>query len=37
MSIDKVVYRAKSKATGGRDGRSTSSDGDIDVKLGVPK
>ncbi|MDN6549395.1 MAG: organic hydroperoxide resistance protein [Enterobacterales bacterium] len=27
MSIEKVVYRAKAKATGGRDGRATSSDG----------
>lgn len=31
------VYRAKAKATGGRDGRATSSDGVLDVKLGVPK
>ena len=37
MSIEKVVYRAKAKATGGRDGRATSSDGVFDVKLGVPK
>ncbi|MFA9208204.1 MAG: organic hydroperoxide resistance protein [Yersinia sp. (in: enterobacteria)] len=37
MSIEKVVYRAKAKATGGRDGRVTSSDGVLDVKLGVPK
>jgi Ohr subfamily peroxiredoxin len=37
MSIEKVVYRAKAKATGGRDGRATSSDGVLDVKLGVPK
>ncbi|EMK7756133.1 organic hydroperoxide resistance protein, partial [Yersinia enterocolitica] len=28
---------AKAKATGGRDGRATSSDGVLDVKLGVPK
>ena len=32
-----MVYRAKAKATGGRDGRATSSDGVLDVKLGVPK
>ncbi|CQJ49336.1 organic hydroperoxide resistance protein [Yersinia rohdei] len=37
MSIEKVVYRAKAKATGGRDGRAISSDGVLDVKLGVPK
>ena len=37
MSLDKVVYTAKAKATGGRDGRATSSDGVLDVKLGVPK
>ncbi|MCZ4059666.1 organic hydroperoxide resistance protein [Pantoea sp. LMR881] len=36
MSLQ-VVYRAKAKATGGRDGRATSSDGVLDVKLGVPK
>lgn len=37
MSLEKVVYTAKAKATGGRDGRATSSDGVLDVKLGVPK
>lgn len=37
MSLEKVVYRAKAKATGGRDGRATSSDNVLDVKLGVPK
>lgn len=37
MSIEKVVYRAHAKATGGRDGRAVSSDGVLDVKLGVPK
>ncbi|CAK9886755.1 MAG: Organic hydroperoxide resistance protein OhrB [Candidatus Erwinia impunctatus] len=37
MSLEKVVYSAKAKATGGRDGRATSSDGFLDVKLGVPK
>ncbi|ERK06595.1 Organic hydroperoxide resistance protein [Serratia fonticola AU-AP2C] len=37
MSIEKVVYRAHAKANGGRDGRATSSDGVLDVKLGVPK
>ena len=37
MSLEKVVYTAKAKATGGRDGRATSSDGVLDVKLGVQK
>lgn len=37
MSIEKVVYRAHAKATGGRDGRAVSSDGVLDVKLVVPK
>lgn len=37
MSLEKVVYTAKAKATGGRDGRAVSSDGVLDVKLGVPK
>ena len=31
MSLEQVVYRAKAKATGGRDGRATSSDGVLDV------
>lgn len=37
MALEKVVYRAHAKATGGRDGRAVSSDGILDVKLGVPK
>lgn len=37
MSLEKVIYRAKAKVTGGRDGRATSSDGMLDIKLGVPK
>ncbi len=37
MSLEKVVYTAHAKATGGRDGRATSSDGILDVKLTVPK
>ena len=37
MSIEKVVYRAHASATGGREGRATSSDGVLDVKLGLPK
>lgn len=37
MSIEKVVYRASAKATGGRDGRAVSSDNILDVKLAVPR
>ncbi len=37
MSLEKAVYTAKAKATGGRDGRATSSDNVLDVKLAVPK
>ncbi|SDX89066.1 organic hydroperoxide resistance protein [Acinetobacter kyonggiensis] len=37
MSLEKAVYTAKAKATGGRDGRATSSDEILDVKLAVPK
>lgn len=37
MKVEKVLYKAKVSATGGRDGRSVSSDGILDVKLAVPK
>lgn len=37
MPLEKAVYTAQAKATGGRDGRATSSDGILDVKLAVPK
>jgi osmotically inducible protein OsmC len=37
MKIEKVLYRAKSKATGGRDGSAASSDGALNVKLSTPK
>lgn len=37
MALEQVVYTAKAKATGGRDGRATSYDQVLDVKLGVPK
>ena len=37
MPLEKAVYTAKAKATGGRDGRATSSDGILDVQLSVPK
>jgi len=36
MSIEKVLYRAHAKATGGRDGRVLSSDAALDVKLTRP-
>ena len=36
-SIEKVLYRAQSSATGGRDGRAMSSDGVLDIKLTTPK
>jgi Ohr subfamily peroxiredoxin len=37
MSIEKVLYRAHAKATGGRDGHAVSSDGVLDAKLTTPK
>src|ERR1700692_2845670 len=37
MSIEKVLYTAHAKATGGRDGRAVSSDGILDVKLVRPR
>ena len=37
MSIEKVLYTAHAKATGGRDGRGASSDGVLDVKLATPR
>jgi len=37
MSIEKVLYRASATATGGRDGRSVSSDNVLDVKLATPR
>ena len=37
MSIENVLYRATAKTTGGREGRSVSSDGVLDVKLTTPK
>lgn len=35
--LEKVVYTAKAHTTGGREGRSTSDDGLLDVKLSPPK
>jgi osmotically inducible protein OsmC len=33
----KIVYSTSATATGGRDGRATTADGSLDVKLVVPK
>jgi lipoyl-dependent peroxiredoxin len=35
-TIDKALYTAKVHTTGGRDGASRSSDGNLDVKLSTP-
>jgi lipoyl-dependent peroxiredoxin len=35
-TIDKVIYTAKVHTTGGRDGASRSSDGQLEVKLSTP-
>ena len=35
--LEKVLYTANAHTTGGRDGRSVSDDGLLDVKLAVPK
>lgn len=37
QALDKVVYRAHAKATGGRDGSAVSSDGQLNIQLAVPK
>jgi osmotically inducible protein OsmC len=37
MTVEKVLYTAHATATGGRDGRSISSDKVLDVKLSTPK
>jgi Ohr subfamily peroxiredoxin len=37
MSIEKILYQTRAKATGGRDGRAVSSDGILDVKLTTPR
>jgi lipoyl-dependent peroxiredoxin len=37
QKLDKVLYTAKARTTGGRDGRSVSDDGLLDVKLAPPK
>ena len=37
MSIEKVLYQARAKSTGGRVGRALSSDGVLDVQLTRPR
>ena len=37
MKPEKILYTAHATSTGGRDGRSRSSDGVLDVKLEIPK
>lgn len=37
MSIEKILYTAQATATGGRDGRATSSDNVLDVQLSTPR
>lgn len=37
MAVDKILYEAEATATGGRDGRATSSDQALDVQLSTPK
>lgn len=37
MKLDKVLYTAHATSTGGREGRSRTSDGVLDVKLTTPK
>lgn len=37
MPIEKALYQAQATSTGGRDGRSRSSDGVLDIKLTTPK
>ncbi|WP_213662349.1 organic hydroperoxide resistance protein [Stutzerimonas stutzeri] len=37
MSIEKILYTATATATGGREGRATSSDQALDVQLSTPR
>ena len=37
MSIEKVLYRAHTKVTGGREGHAVSTDGVLDLKLTTPR
>lgn len=37
MKVEKILYRGHAKSTGGRDGRSVTEGGYVDVKLTTPK
>jgi lipoyl-dependent peroxiredoxin len=37
VSIENVLYRARATAQGGRDGRATSSDNVLDIRLATPR
>ena len=37
MKIEKVLYTARARSTGGREGTSETSDGGVNVRLTVPK
>lgn len=37
MALQKILYQASAKATGGRDGRATSPDNVLDLRLAIPK
>ncbi|MCH2557575.1 MAG: organic hydroperoxide resistance protein [Alcanivorax sp.] len=37
MTIEKTLYQAEARVTGGRDGRVTSSDKQLDLQLAMPK
>lgn len=37
MKVEKVLYRGQATSTGGRDGKSATSDGSLDLKLMTPK
>ncbi|MBV8502799.1 MAG: organic hydroperoxide resistance protein [Paucibacter sp.] len=37
MTLEKVLYTAHATSTGGRDGKSATSDGQISVQLALPK
>lgn len=37
MALEKIVYTAHATSTGGRDGKSVTSDGQVSVQLALPK
>jgi len=37
VKLDKIAYTAHAHTTGGRDGRSVTDDGNLDIKLALPK